>query len=224
MVDFKDIPARIAKLARWRIMGADYPVPWFVQWLKDGKACDYGKGEPDFRVMDPRKLSIALSRKVCWVCGEPIGTYKAFVIGPMCTINRVSSEPPSHHDCALFSVRMCPFLTKPRMRRNEKGMPLQTKEAAGFMIERNPGVACVWVTKSFKIFNPKAGGKGILMSIGDPTNILWFAEGKPATRDQIMASIDGGYPELVKLAKHEGAAAMKELEKARERALQLVPT
>src|SRR5438477_249547 len=78
-----------------------------------------GEGEPDFRCADKRKFHRALKEKRCWVCGDKLGVHLAFVIGPMCAVNKVTSEPPCHLECAEYSVRICPFLSRPRMRRNE---------------------------------------------------------------------------------------------------------
>jgi hypothetical protein len=87
-----------------------YPVPWFVDWLD---------GEPEFRAMDPEKWAKAIKRKLCWVCGQQLGTRFSFVLGPMCGINRTTAEPPCHLDCARWSARNCPFLTAQMTRRRE---------------------------------------------------------------------------------------------------------
>jgi hypothetical protein len=224
MLDLGQFPPRIAKLP---VSSDGFPVPWFVTWFKDGKPCRRGEGTPDFRIVDPATTVDAIKHSRCWVCGEPLGGYKAFVIGPMCAINRVSAEPPSHHECALFSVRGCPFLSQPRMRRNDKDLPFEGEpaDAPGFMLERNPGVTCVWVTKSFTPFRPHAGGSGILIRIGEPTSVFWFAHGREAKREEIMASIDSGYPLLVDLARQDTNpdGAMKALTAQREAALALLP-
>lgn len=220
------MPPRIAKLPRTRIMGmAAAPVPWFVTYFKGGEPCAYGEGEPDFRVADTRKLGLAIRAGLCWVCGEKLGAYKAFLIGPMCAVNRVTSEPPNHSECAIFSAQACPFLTRPHMRRNKSELPEETKNPAGIFVERNPGCACVWVTKTFNVFRPHAGGDGILLRLGDPTSVLWFAEGKQATREQVLASIDSGYPLLEREAREDTdpAAAVKALARERERAMQYLP-
>jgi hypothetical protein len=73
------MPSRIAKL---QVSAEGFPIPWFVQWIK---------GEPDFRIMDGEKLSIAVRHKRCWICGEQLGQFMCFAIGPMCMINRVSA-------------------------------------------------------------------------------------------------------------------------------------
>lgn len=74
-----DIPARIQNLPVDPVR--KFPVPWFVAWV-DGK--------PEFRAADQRKLVIAIQEKRCWVCGEPLGRFMTFVVGPMCGLNRTS--------------------------------------------------------------------------------------------------------------------------------------
>src|SRR5438128_452198 len=92
-----EMPIRMRSLPRWQ----SRPVPWFVAWFE---------GVPDFRIIQSGRIAQAVREKLCWVCGEPLGKYKTFVIGPMCAVNRVVSEPPSHHDRAAYSASMCPFL------------------------------------------------------------------------------------------------------------------
>ena len=62
-----------------------------------------------------------MREKRCWVCGDPLGVHLTFPIGPMCALNRTISEPPSHHECASWSARNCPFLSRPHMVRREDG-------------------------------------------------------------------------------------------------------
>jgi hypothetical protein len=213
MINDLEMPARIAALPRDK---KGRPVPWFVLWKDDG--------EPDFRVVAPGKIALATIQRKCWVCGEKLGNYLAFVIGPMCAVNRISSEPPSHRDCAIFSARVCPFLTTPRMHRNEKDLPDDMtlfKNTAGIANPRNPGVALVWITKRFHPFN--APGGGVLFEVGDPLETLWFAEGREATRPEILHSIETGLPSLLELAVQDGPAAVQDLEKKTKEAMLLVP-
>jgi len=126
------MPPRIASLARDH---RGFPVPWFVQWFRNGEPAAYGEGEPD--VMDHSKLTYAIRVQRCWVCGGPLGKHLVFVLGPMCAVNRVTAEPPCHFECAEFSAMGCPFLTRPRMRRNRHEMP-KTDGAAGFRSNATP--------------------------------------------------------------------------------------
>jgi hypothetical protein len=189
-----------------------YPVPKFVEWI-DGK--------PDFRVMSSTYFERALTLGLCWICGCRRPKKFAFVIGPMCAINRVSAEPPSCIECADFAAKACPFLTMPKARRREAGMPEDAVDPAGFSIRRNPGVALVWITSGFKLI--PAGRDGLLFEVGTPKEVRWYAEGRTATRAEVLASIWSGTPELARVAADEGPEAMAHLAKLTERAMVLVP-
>jgi hypothetical protein len=143
-----------------------------------------------------------------------------FVIGPMCAVNRVSAEPPSHRSCALYAVQACPFLTQPRAKRNEKDMP-EHLEPAGLMLKRNPGVTLLWTTQRYTLF--KDGRGGALFNVGDPEQVEFYAEGRAATHDEIMASINSGLPILQEMAERDGPEAVAELAKMYDKAMELVP-
>lgn len=203
------IPKRMADLPRDK---HDRPVPWFVAWID---------GEPDFRVIAPGKIQDALRFGQCWLCGGPLGAFKAFVLGPMCGVNRTSAEPPSHRDCAVYAAQACPFLATPNMVRRENRIPEGTKNPAGTMIRRNPGVALVWVTKSFTLF--RSHGGGVLFEVGTPEEVRWFAEGRTATRAEVVASMESGLPLLRAEAEAESPTAVRELEAMYTTALNLIP-
>jgi hypothetical protein len=190
------MPDRIRRLP---VSSEGYPVPWFVHFDD--------AGVPDFRVVGRGKMTEAVNRKRCWVCGQPLGRTFAMTLGPMCAINRTISEPPSHRECAVFSALACPFLANPRMRRNEADLP-DHKRAAGNGILRNPGAVCVWMTRSYRPF--KAPG-GVLFTFSDPEQVLWFAGGRMATRAQVDHAINTGLPILRAEAEAEGPAAVAAL-------------
>lgn len=179
------LPPLPDRMRRLPVDARGYPVPWFVAWVD---------GVPDFRVVDGPKLPRAINEKRCWLCGEPLGRFGAFVIGPMCALNRTTSEPPCHRECALFAVVACPFLTRPNAQRREANLPDGFTEPAGEMLRRNPGVSLVWMTRSWFWFR---ADNGILCEVGAPTEALWFAEGRAATRDEIEKSIETGLPLLL---------------------------
>lgn len=220
------IPFRMANLPRDH---RGFPVPWFVLWHADnGEPLPDGQGRPDFRVIGPGKLKLALTRGLCWVCGQPLGSRKAFVIGPMCAVNRVTSEPPCHRDCAIFSATACPFLSRPRMRRNEKDLPDGHKKPAGIHIDRNPGCACVWIVgqTDFQIVRlQREPGieAGIMFRLGKPKEVLWFALGRAAKRSEVIESIDSGYPLLAEAANLDGVKAVLELNQMKQDAMKLLP-
>jgi hypothetical protein len=177
------------------------PVPWFVQWV-DGK--------PEFRAADQAKLIRAVREKLCWVCGQPLNNRVTFLIGPMCVVNRISAEPPSHPDCAIYSARACPFLSRPHMDRREAGLPPEATSQAGIMIKRNPGVTCLWTTRSPGFHLVRDGG-GVLFRVLPPTAVTWWAEGRTASRAEVLASVESGLPILRGMAAEQGEPAQEAL-------------
>jgi len=202
------LPGRMRHLP---ISATGYPVPWFVGWLD---------GEPDFRVIGPGRLGRAARADLCWLCGQTLGRFKAFTIGPMCAVNRISAEPPSHRECAEYAVKACPFLTRPRMRRNEKDIPEEAEAPAGIGLKRNPGVTLIWITKSYRLVGQPGGG--VLFAVGAPETLHFYAEGRRATREEIMASIDSGLPHLRQIAEIEGRDAIVALEHQLRAAMHLI--
>lgn len=190
-----------------------FPVPWFVAEI-DGKW--------DFRVIRPGGLQSAHRKGTCWLCGQELGPFKTFVLGCMCAVNRINSEPPSHYQCARYAAIACPFLTKPAMRRNEKDMPAEAQDPAGTFIKRNPGVTCLWMTESYEIF-PADGGSGFLFSLGDPNRVEWWREGRAATLAEVNASIASGMPLLLDAAEEQGPEAVHALHQAVKDVVKLLP-
>ncbi len=187
---------RIAKL----FVSSGFPVPWFVAWIK---------GEPEFRAMDPIKWAKALNKRLCWCCGQPLGHYSTFVIGPMCAINRVSSEPPSHPECAKWSARNCPFLTQRQMERREDEFTANAQSVGGIAIKRNPGVTLLWTTDTWAVFADGNGGK--LIRIGDAHETAWYSHGRAATREEVLESVRTGLPALEGPAMAQGRRAVEAL-------------
>ena len=203
------LPERMRKLP---IDKRGFPVPAFVEYVN---------GEPDFRIMSRDHWRRCIRDRRCWVCGEKLGANFAFVIGPMCAINRTSSEPPSHRECAVWSAKNCPFLARPHMRRREDGLTdLGRVNVAGCMIERNPGVTLVWVTRSYGIWTDEKGQP--LIEVGDPIETLWYAEGRPAARAEVEESIRTGLPLLEEMACQQ-KGGMEELQRRRAAIDALLP-
>lgn len=210
--ELPEAPPRIAALP---IDKRGYPVPWFVATVD---------GEPDHRIMNGEKRLHAWNAKLCWICGQPLGgATVTFAIGPMCAVNRVSAEPPSHKECAEFSVKGCPFLSRPHAHRRESGMPEESVEPDGMMLRRNPGVILLWTTKRYTCGPFPLPDGGVLFHTGEPQECLWFAEGRPATRDEVLASIESGLPTLQGVASEQGQGAEDALQEMLSTALTLIP-
>jgi hypothetical protein len=195
------MPARIAALPVFR----GYPVPWFVAYPNGPD------GEPEFRTADGKKWIAAVKEKLCWVCGQPLGAYLVFVLGPMCGVTRTTSEPACHRECAEWSALNCPFLTRPHMVRREDNLPEGVIEPPGTSLRRNPGVTLLWCTRSFSLF--RGPDRRFLIRVGDPLEVLCYAEGRRATRREVDESVAGGLPKLIELAKLDGEEAEADLVK-----------
>lgn len=209
-----ELPVPTGRLASLPVDERGYPVPWFVAWID---------GQPDHRVMEAEKKDKAWQNRLCWICGQPLGgATVTYAIGPMCAVNRISAEPPSHRECAEYSVRACPFLSRPHAHRREAGLPENHAEPDGIMIKRNPGVILLWTAKRLTTF-PVAAGDGVIFNIGDPTEVQWFCQGRPATREEVEASIESGLPILQEMADEQGERAQRQLEKQLSVARELIP-
>lgn len=202
------VPPRL----RLRPRHKGHVVPYFVATID---------GQPDFRVMDGERLDECVRFRKCWLCGDALGARGTFVIGPMCAVNRTSAEPPSHRDCATYAARACPFLIAPKKTRREGDLPAEVVEPAGQMLRRNPGVTLAWTTRRWQPWSPD--GRGLLFAIGDPETTEWWAQGRAATRDEVLASIDSGLPLLRAEADAEGPDAVAALERMTADALRYLP-
>jgi hypothetical protein len=106
------------------------------------------------------------------------------------------------------------------MRRNEKDAP--QGHVAGISIKRNPGVIVLWTTLSYRVWRPPNGGA--LFDIGDPEHVEFYAEGRKATREEILASMESGLrDELMPRAMTEGSDAVAALQAMYAKAMELVP-
>lgn len=186
-------------------------VPWFVALVN---------GEPEFRAMDGEKFADAIRFRLCWVCGEKLGIYQTFTLGPMCAITRTTSEPPSHLECARWSANNCPFLTQRQIKYRE-GEFTKSCPVAGFPIKRQPGVALLWTTLSYKPFRDGKGG--VLITVGEPLHVEWFSHARAATRAEVVESVESGFPILEAMAREESAEAMSDLMKCKQKVEKLYP-
>lgn len=211
------MPPRIARLP---LNSQGYPISWFVAENEGSR--------DDLRYADGEKRVDALRFGLCWVCGQKLGRHLAFPIGPMCTINRITSEPPCHIDCARYSARACPFMSRPQFQRRASELPDGYVAPPGFHNDRNPGIAVVWSTLGFRQFATLVGGPGRLISLGNPIAVEWWRSGRPASRAAAQLALEDGLPllrdECLKEDTPEAVEqALEVLERQYRAALQLLP-
>lgn len=182
-----------------------YPVPWFVAWPN---------GEPDFRVIDHEKIERAIHYELCWICGERLGRHQTFVFGPSGGIQRLTLEPPSHHECATWAAQNCPFCANPSARHRTHNMPDGGSKIDEHAILHNPGVFLCWTTDQYFITSYLT--RHVVLSVGEPTRVEWYRRGKLATPEEALAALERAGEEL-KALKDQGPPALKEkIERLRE--------
>lgn len=208
--DRPPVPDRMRHLSRDR---RGFVVPWFVPWINDS---------PEFRAMDGSKLNIALKRDLCWLCGGTLGRHKIFVAGAMCVINRISPEPPCHEACADYAVRVCPFLTHPKMRRNETKLDA-IREAGGRVHPeanpRNPGIVALYYTNGYRVLRDQGH---TLLQLAAPARVGWFTQARTATRTEIIGALEAGKLVLAQQAFKDGVD-LETIELKYRLALKLLP-
>jgi hypothetical protein len=197
-----ELPQRMKHLPRDK---RGFPVPYFVQWQD---------GQPLFPIFDPTKWIRCVTKARCWVCGDELGRWMTFAIGPMCVVNRISSEPPCHAECANFSMRACPFIINPAMRRVPTERYGDVQPPGGIMETRNPGVMVLWPTRKYMIVRTDSGP---VLKVGDPVGVTWWTRGREATAEEARAGFEDGVVALRKRALElDGPEALPELERLAE--------
>lgn len=221
------VPASMTKLPTH----GGFPVPWFVSDvpppvervpMKLGTALDDlailregEKSPPDFRVVDGRKIFEAIRKNRCWICGqEGLKRGFTFVGGPIGIFNRISAEPPSHRDCAIYAAKVCPFLSDPDRERRDANVP-NTRELAGFHVSHNPGVVAIWITNTYRSQRLDGDGR-MIFHRGDPSEVLWFHRGAPAAPADIERGAVKAMEVLRDVYKNGGFTAAEFYGKERE--------
>lgn len=169
-------PERIGRLPRDE---RGRPIPWFTAVLDGGRT--------DLRVVDAAKIERAIAESRCWVCGGRFtGPTRAFIVGPLGAISRIAPEPPSHTDCALYSLHVCPFLANPNRDRRTANLP-DGLGMPGVVVLDNPGVSLLWVCRRFEVERDPDGRA--LFRLPRPSRLLAYHGGLPALRTQLAAAV-----------------------------------
>jgi hypothetical protein len=79
----------------------------------------------------------------------------------------------------------------------------------------------LWITTSYSLVRDDHGG--LLFGLGNPVSLCWVAEGRTATRAEVLESIETGLPILRELAEKEGPQAIATLEHQLSNAIKLIP-
>lgn len=180
------------------------PVPWFL-------ADQDHKGSWDFRVVLAPRALLSVTRKLCWVCGQPYATRATVITGPAGMVTRAVVDPPMHPACATFAVKVCPFMVNPD---KERRLPKQPNDVTpGIALDHNPGVCFTWTDDADSIV-PIPGGNGeaalITMRGRQPTLDAW-ANGRAATGAELNQGFRLAAAKLIRIAMNQGTQAMSDL-------------
>lgn len=191
------LPPMPRNIAALPVAQSGYPIPWFVaeQPQPDGTVLR------DFRVASNERRAESVVAGRCYVCGQPLGLHKAFVMGPMGTINAVTSEGPMHTDCAEWSLKACPFLVNPEMRRRVGNYGGQVEALPGSAMH-NTGLSLLWLTKGFDIEGP---ADTFLIVPGKPLKLTPWVGGRKASEEELIAS----FADAVRRLMDDGAQPME---------------
>lgn len=65
---------------------------------------------PDFKVTDTTMWRNVVMLRLCAICGKRLEAKKYLIGGPKCAEYLAFFDPPMHRECALYALRVCPFL------------------------------------------------------------------------------------------------------------------
>lgn len=136
-----------------------YPIPFIV--LRDRS------GAAHFPVSDVRRVNSCLTKRLCGICGKRLDRTCWFVGGDRCFTHPAGAfvDPPSHWECAIYALSVCPFLAAPSYSRRIDGrklnpgeMPIGTtvvKETT--MPDTRPDLFGLGETTAFRVTNLAPG-------------------------------------------------------------------
>jgi hypothetical protein len=188
------LPPRPAKMMSLPIDPRGYPIPWFVGEVD---------GVRDFRLADSRKRKLAQDNRLCWLCGGKLGRYMAFTIGPMCVVNRNTSEPGSHIECARYAAMACPHLTRPEAKARTANLPTENVSRLPQALDGNPGACAIYVTTTSEPYIVP-GTRDWLIHLGEPERVEWYCRARAATREEVLSALNARLPLLEAIAAEHG--------------------
>jgi hypothetical protein len=81
----------------------------------------------------------------------------------------------------------------------------------------------LWMTDGAEAFNADSGQQGILFQVNDPFEVVWWREGRRATRAEVELGLAQAMPALEAEAARKGRQAVAQLDQLSQRALRYIP-
>lgn len=136
-----------------------YRKPWFV------------KGK-DLRVTNQEKYLKCMEGGICWICGNTNKREQVFVTDVRSALTGISIEPPSHPDCSIYALKVCPFLLMPNFHRRPDTLPSDLKsERSQVVSDINPGYHVLTYVKKFQ-YGPVLSGNPARFAHWDNKHVL----------------------------------------------------
>lgn len=152
-----DIPQRMRSLPR---NAAGSPIPWCAS------------------------VSDAVNRHLCWICGEKLGRYAAFLLDVRTCITQLPTTPPSHAECALFVAQ----------------------DNDSDYHNTHDGLLIVWITTAYLPRRDDKGGTNFLIT--GPENVFWFFAARPARQCIAIEALEREFRALHALSASESPRAL----------------
>jgi hypothetical protein len=104
------MPERIAKLPK---DDRGYPVTYIAAFIN---------GKPDLGIQDYAKVLSCVREWRCHVCGEKLGKLGYFIAYEPIAKRPRFLDPAIHKECALYSLKVCPYLANPSAKHRSSKM------------------------------------------------------------------------------------------------------
>ena len=122
-MNVRDVPIP-PSLAHLPLDTRGYPI--FEMIVRDAS------GKAHFAVNDELKRQKIIKEERCSLCGKPLLRARWLVGGPLSsfTENGAYLDPPMHHECMTYALKVCPYLAAPRW--SSQGIGLAAVTGADF--------------------------------------------------------------------------------------------
>lgn len=147
---------------------------------------DDGTDHPDFRMTNPDRMRDLLARHACWLCGSALDYWKCFIGGPISVQNHLFTDGPMHEACAIYALRVCPFLASPNGRYTTTEAEAAAAEGAinEFVADNRPPVFGLAFCRDYETGVDPNGM--LYLHAGRWRKILWYSHHGQMVRRQIF--------------------------------------
>ncbi len=159
-----EMPPAVARLEKDR---RGYPIPYTVMYVN---------GVPDFTMVDPEKWVRLTKIKGCGICGKPLTGRMFFVGGPRCLVNMVFFDHPMHEECAVYALKVCPFLCMPNAHYRRR--VAENVEIIKSVSDQKPEVFMLGESRGYSLVR---NGQEVLLQAKPWENVRWWKDGVDVT-------------------------------------------